>query len=323
MAARNDEVTKADDIQNKWLLMKEAWLKGSKQVCGMTKGPPRHKEIWWWNRDVEKVVVKRKVCHKAWRKSKLAEDKHTLDVAKKEVYTVMMTAQEYKLQEFTADLQSESGRNNCFRIARQMARKGRDVISVCCMTNDAGNVVSDADSMKNIWRKYMEKLLNVGWGGGVGCPEVMAPHCLISEEEVAAAIKGLKIGKAIGPTGVVSEMMKAAGGFGSRWMTDLINNIVKEGCIPDDWRKSVLVPVYKGKSDPLVCGVLNSPYYLVSFGPSIKRAAIVPVFKLGDRTSPSNYRPISLTYVIIKVLERIIRKQIVAFLISKGYLNTT
>ena len=50
--------------------------------------------------------------------------------------------------------------------------------------------------------------------------------------------------KAAGPTGVVSEMMKAAGGFGSRWMTDLINNIVKEGCISDDWRKSILVPVY-------------------------------------------------------------------------------
>ena len=49
-------------------------------------------------------------------------------------------------------------------------------------------------------------------------------------------------------------MMKAAGCFGSRWMTDLSNNIVKEGCIPDDWRKSTLVPVYKGKSDPLVCG---------------------------------------------------------------------
>ena len=43
-------------------------------------------------------------------------------------------------------------------------------------------------------------------------------------------------------------------GFASRWMTALINNIVKEGCIPDDWRKSILVPVYKGKGDPLVCG---------------------------------------------------------------------
>ena len=195
-------------------------------------------------------------CHKAWRNSKSAEDKHTLDVAKKEVYTAVMTAQESKLQEFTADLQSESGRKNCFRIARQMAREGRDDISVCCMKNDAGNVVSDADGMKNIWRKYMEKLLNVenDWDGEVDCPEVMGPHCLISEEEVAAAIKGLNIGKVAGPTGVVSEMMKAAGGFGSRWMTDLINNIVKEGCIPDDWRKSILVPVYKGKGDSLVCG---------------------------------------------------------------------
>ena len=47
MAARNDEAIKADGIQKKWLLMKEAWLKGSKQVCGMTKGPPQHKETCW------------------------------------------------------------------------------------------------------------------------------------------------------------------------------------------------------------------------------------------------------------------------------------
>ena len=50
---------------------------------------------------------------------------------------------------------------NCFRIARQMAREGRDVISVCCIKKDVGNVVSDADGMKN--------LLNVEneWDGGV------------------------------------------------------------------------------------------------------------------------------------------------------------
>ena len=48
--------------------------------------------------------------------------------------------------------------------------------------------------------------------------------------------------------------MNESGGFGSRWMTGLINNIIKECCIPDDWRKSILVPVYKGKGDPLVCG---------------------------------------------------------------------
>ena len=154
-----------------------------------------------------------------------------------------------------------------------MAREGRDVISVCCMTNYVGNVVSDDNGMNNIWRKYMEKLLNVEneCDGEVDCPEMVRLCCLISEEEVAAAIKGLKMGKAAGPTGVVSdmmkaaghtgvvsEMMKAAGDFDSRWMPDLINNIVKEGCIPDDWRKSILVPVYKGKGDPLVCGAYRA-----------------------------------------------------------------
>ena len=135
-----------------------------------------------------------------------------------------------------------------------MAREGRDVISVWCMKSYVGNVMSDC--MKNIWRKYMEKLLNVEneWDGEVDFHEVMWPCCIISEEEVAAAIKVLKMGNAAGPTGVVSEMMKESGGFGTRWMNDLINNIVKDGCIPDDQRKSIQVPVYKGKGDPLVCG---------------------------------------------------------------------
>ena len=43
----------------------------------MTKGPSRHKETWWWNRDVEEVVAKQEICHKVWMKSKLSEDKHT------------------------------------------------------------------------------------------------------------------------------------------------------------------------------------------------------------------------------------------------------
>ena len=59
-------------------------------------------------------------------------------MAKKEVYTSVLAAQESELQELTSDLQSESDRKKCFRIARQMAREGRDVISVCCLKNDVG-----------------------------------------------------------------------------------------------------------------------------------------------------------------------------------------
>ena len=66
------------------------------------------------------------------------------------------------------------------------------------------------------------------------------------------AVKGLKIGKAATPTGAVSEIMKSSDGFGISWMTNMLNNIVNEGCITDAWRiLSTLVPVYNGNETHL------------------------------------------------------------------------
>ena len=45
----------------------------------------------------------------------------------------------------------------------------------------------------------------------------------------------------------------------------------------------------------------------------LKSAAIVPVYKSGERSNPINYRPISLTSIIMKILERNVRKQVVQF----------
>ena len=54
---------------------------------------------------------------------------------------------------------------------------------------------------------------------------------------------------------------------------------------------------------------------------SLKEAAIIPVFKSGDKSLPSNYRPISLTSVLSKVIEKNIFKQVLTFLSHRGYLN--
>jgi len=36
-------------------------------------------------------------------------------------------------------------------------------------------------------------------------------------------------------------------------LLDLCNGIVKEGCVPEDWKSSVVLTIYKGKGDPLEC----------------------------------------------------------------------
>ena len=49
--------------------------------------------------------------------------------------------------------------------------------------------------------------------------------------------------------------------------------------------------------------------------PSVwKEAIITPIFKSGSKKTPSNYRPVSLTSQIAKLLERIIRWYLVEFL---------
>ena len=56
---------------------------------------------------------------------------------------------------------------------------------------------------------------------------------------------------------------------------------------------------------------------------SWKKAVVIPIYKSGNKTVPSNYWSISLTSVICKVLKRIIRKQIWFSFDQNGCLNTT
>jgi len=51
-----------------------------------------------------------------------------------------------------------------------------------------------------------------------------------------------------------SRNEKTTGDIGTQWILDLCNGIVKEGCIPEDWKSSVLLPIYKGIGDPMECG---------------------------------------------------------------------
>jgi len=49
-------------------------------------------------------------------------------------------------------------------------------------------------------------------------------------------------------------MMQAKEDIGIQWILELCDGIVKEGCIPEDWNSSVLLPIYKGKDEPVEFG---------------------------------------------------------------------
>src|SRR5260221_7084784 len=139
-----------------------------------------------------------------------------------------------------------------------MVRKKRDGVGGGFLKGRGGKIVVEEEKIKEGLKGYFEKVVNeeLDWNKNSLEPvnAVSGPEERISTNEVRAAIAKMKIGKAAGPSGVVAEMLKAAGEAGILWVTDVCNAIVKEGRIPVDWRKSWMVNVYKGKRDALECG---------------------------------------------------------------------
>jgi len=62
-------------------------------------------------------------------------------------------------------------------------------------------------------------------------------------DEIAAELKKVKRHKAPGLSGLVGEMIQATWDIATQWISDLCNGIVKEGCIPEDWKSSMVVPI--------------------------------------------------------------------------------
>ena len=140
-----------------------------------------------------------------------------------------------------------------------MAGERKDIVDMKCLKNENGEVLVEADAVKERWREYMERLLNIenDWDGVLEGDKVEGPCELINEKEVEEAIKVMKAGKAGkagGTSEMVGEMLKAAGKKGIKRLTELCNQVVREGAIPREWQLSTLIPIFKGKGDPMECG---------------------------------------------------------------------
>ena len=99
----------------------------------------------------------------------------------------------------------------------------------------------------------------------------MAP-IVITVNGIRKQMANLKVNKATGPDDIPARFMKECADQLSPILAQIFQQSITTGQVPDDWR----------------------------------RANVVPIFKKGDRTKPSNYRPVSLTAIACKILEHVI-----------------
>ena len=266
-----------------WNNVKSCLLKGVDQVCGWTRGgKARHTETWWWNNEVDQRIKDKRRLWKLWKQGGSKVDYLAVKkIAKKAVYNAKKEAQEARFTE----INSERDCNKIFKLAKKMKSENSDVIGDKCVKDKDGNLaLSEKDKLRT-WKAHYEQLLNVEFDWDETSlsvePSVEGPAIKITHDLVASAVSNMKEGKACGPSGIVIEMVKAGGVAMLDLLTDMINLIIKEERIPDDWNHSTIINCFKGKGNATICG---------------------------------NYRGLKLLEHAMKVLERIIetiiRKQV-------------
>jgi hypothetical protein len=71
----------------------------------------------------------------------------------------------------------------------------------------------------------------------------------IQESKVKDALKRMKRGKTMGLDGIPIEVWRTLEDVAIVWLTKLFNLIFRSNNMPDEWRRSILVPIFKNKGD--------------------------------------------------------------------------
>ena len=156
-------------------------------------------------------------------------------------------------------LGTKEGERDIYKMAKIRERKTRDIGQVKCIKDGAGQLLVKDEEIKHRWREYFDKLFNgENESSTIELNDSFDETSMrfvrrIQESEVKEALKRMKGGKAMGPDCIPIEVWKGLGDIAIVWLTKLFNLIFRANKMPEEWRRSILVPIFKNKGDVQSC----------------------------------------------------------------------
>ena len=235
-------------------MIKNGVLKACDDLCGKTKGRRDQGNTWWWNKQVKEAIDRKKKAFKTWCKNRSAENKSNYRKARNRTRKVVAKAMKQAAEEEMKVLYNKS--NDVFKLVKFMRRDGKDINGGGCMKDKDGRLVVSKKDRGKLWKDHMEKIMNVEneWDQMAEADMVEGPVEEVTYEEVIKAINKMKLGKAAGSSEVNMDMIMASGKFGVGVLKKLCQRVLDGKGMPEEWKTSVVVPIFKGKGDVMDCG---------------------------------------------------------------------
>ena len=142
-----------------------------------------------------------------------------------------------------------------FKVAKLKDKKSKDITRVRMIKNKEGKALIKDSDIKDHWQEYFSELLNTENSRKPIRDESPNQALVekISESEVRRALSKMKKGKATGQDEVPIEAWKVLGDRAVNLLARLTQRVFYRGKMPDEWRKSTLVPIFKQKGDVQAC----------------------------------------------------------------------
>ena len=156
-----------------------------------------------------------------------------------------------------------------------------------------GKWISDTTQKANSFNAQFSKVFSTP--GTPFRPPPAEPHgsaahinnISINRTGILKLLLGIKENKAPGPDGLPGKLLKMCAEELCGVLTVLFQKSLDSGTVPSDW----------------------------------KVAHITPVYKKSDKSCPSNYRPISLTSIVCKLMEHVVYSSVINFLDDNDILS--
>ena len=260
-----------------WSMFKEKFMEGQSEFIPLRQASNASVQPKWFTREIGIAIRARKQAYQKWTRSKLQRDKNAyIHLCRRVKGLVRKAKREEELR--VANLCKENPKeffgyvNSHKPIKHQIGP-----------LEDSQGVVHVADmDMANILNDYFVSVYTRENSNDV--PVLGITHegqtldsILCTVDEVTTRIEKLNQYKSPGPDGFLPRVLREVSRQVASHLTAVFNKSLESGVIPEDWRF----------------------------------ANVTPIYKKGDRKSPGNYRPISLTSVVGKMLESIITDEIV------------
>ena len=257
-----------------------------------------------YNQGLEKYVPKIKYCINAQQKPKWMNHESVIWINKKkmawsryrrrkttlryEMYCRVRNTTTSKIREAKMDFEkrlAKEAKKNPKGVYSYMRSKTKVKEDIIRLKRDDGSFTrNDKESCELLNSKYQSVFVQEPPGDSPPPDYVFNGPTLedinFSVNEVKELLKNLKENSAPGPDNVACKILKECRESLSLPIFIIMKKSFESGCLPVNWL----------------------------------RANITSIFKKGKRDEPLNYRPISLTSVICKLMEKILRKRIIEHL---------